>query len=76
LIKFSSLVDAIARALRTRGVGDPAAILAAESGITALRVASDGWVGNTKKKRLLPLVAETLAEFETLATPAKRARSA
>jgi AcrR family transcriptional regulator len=76
LIKFASLVEAIARELRARGVGDPAAILAAESGITALRVASDGWVVNTKKERIRPLVVKTLAELETVASPAKRSGSA
>jgi hypothetical protein len=63
----------MAEALRAKGVGDPAAILAAESGITALRVASASWVGNTKKKRLRQLVANTIAELEAVASPAKRA---
>lgn len=71
-IKFASLVEAIARTLRARGVADPTAILAAESGIAALRVASDSWIGSTKK-RLRPLVAKTLAELANVtsrATPA------
>lgn len=76
LMKFASLAEAMAEALRARGVGDPAAILAAESGITALRVASASWVGNTKKKRLRQLVANTIAELEAVASPAKRAGNA
>jgi len=68
LIKFASLAEAVAGALRDRGVGDPAAILAAESGITALRVASDRWVADTKKKPLRQLTAEALAELRAVAS--------
>jgi len=73
LIKFASLAEAFARALRGRGVGDPAAILAAESGITALRVASDRWVADTKEKPLRQLVAEALAELRAVASAGPRA---
>ena len=66
LIKFASMAEAVARALRARGVGDPAAILAAESGITALRIASDGWIRDTGKKPLRALIAEALAELRTV----------
>ena len=69
LIKFASLAEAVERALRGRGVGDPAAILAAKSGITALRVASDRWVADTKEKPLRQLVAEVLAELRAVASP-------
>ena len=68
LIKFATLAEAVARALRGRGVGDPAAILAAESGITALRVASDRWVADTKDKPLRQLVAEALSELRSVAS--------
>ena len=69
LIKFAALAEAVARALRARGVGDPAAILAAESGITALRVASDRWIADTQMKPLGQLVAEALAELRAVASP-------
>ncbi|MGA8016532.1 MAG: TetR family transcriptional regulator [Candidatus Dormiibacterota bacterium] len=68
LIKFASLAEAVAGALRGRGVGDPAAILAAESGITALRVASDRWVRDTNRKPLRQLVAEALSELRAVAS--------
>src|SRR5882757_3557831 len=38
LVKLASLAGAIAEALRKRGVGDPAAILSAEAGMTVFRV--------------------------------------
>ena len=69
LIKFASMAQAVARALRARGVGDPAAILAAESGITALRVASDRWIRNTRKKALRDLIGEALSELRAVAYP-------
>ncbi|HEX6351308.1 MAG TPA: TetR family transcriptional regulator [Candidatus Dormibacteraeota bacterium] len=76
LIKFASLAQAVARALRARGVGDPAAILAAESGITALRVASDRWIEDTKTQSLQRLVTESIAELRAIASPrAGRART-
>jgi AcrR family transcriptional regulator len=45
LIKLASLAAAVAEALRRRGVGDPAAILTAEAGMTVFRVAFERWVG-------------------------------
>lgn len=69
LIKFASMAQAVARALRARGVRDPAAILAAESGITALRVASDRWIRNTRKESLRDLIREALSELRAVAHP-------
>lgn len=68
LIKFAAMAEAVARALRARGVGDPAAILAAEVGIIALRVASDRWVRGGVGKGPRKLVAETLAELQAIAS--------
>lgn len=68
LIKFAAMAEAVARALRARGVGDPAAILAAELGVTALRVASDQWVRGSKGKGPRKLVAEVLAELRAIAS--------
>jgi AcrR family transcriptional regulator len=67
LIKFASLAEAVARALRGRGVADPAAILAAEAGIMALRVASGLWLDEGNEKSLHVLVAEGLAELRGVA---------
>jgi AcrR family transcriptional regulator len=44
LIKLASLVDALADALRQRGVGDPDASLAAEAGVAVFRVGFERWV--------------------------------
>ena len=67
LVKFSSLAEAVARALRNRGFGDPAAILAAELGIMALRVASGRLIAEGNQKSLRELVDEALAELQAIA---------
>lgn len=43
LIKLAALASALADALRRRGVGDPAASLAAEAGIAVFKVAFEAW---------------------------------
>ena len=69
LIKFIALAEALAGALRARGVGDPAAILAAEAGVTALRVASDRWLADPSHKSMLTVGRETLAALREVASP-------
>jgi AcrR family transcriptional regulator len=69
LIKFTALAEALARALHARGVGDPAAILAAEAGVTALRVASDRWIADPGRKSMLTVGRETLAALREIASP-------
>ena len=69
LIKFTALAEALAGALRARGVGDPAAILAAEAGVTALRVASDRWIADPSNKSMLTVGRETLAALREVASP-------
>jgi AcrR family transcriptional regulator len=44
LIKLATLSTALAAALRRRGVGDPAAGLAAEAGIAIFKVAFERWI--------------------------------
>ena len=44
LLKMAALAGAIAEALRGRGIAEPAATLAAESGVTVFRVAFAQWL--------------------------------
>lgn len=60
LIKLASLAQAIAEALRRRGVEDPAAILTAEAGITVFRVAFELWVQDANRESLDGLIKEAL----------------
>jgi len=50
LIKLASLASAVAKALRERGVSEPAASLAAEAGIAVFKIGLERWV--TEKKPL------------------------
>ncbi len=67
LIKLASLTRAVSEALRHRGVGDPAAILAAETGITVLRVAFARWVDDANHRPLRGLLGEALEELRAVA---------
>jgi AcrR family transcriptional regulator len=66
LIKLASLTGAVAEALRRRGVDDPAAILAAEAGITVFRVAFERWVDQAGRQLLQRLIRESLDELRAV----------
>ncbi len=66
LIKLASLASALAEALRRRGVGDLAAILAAEAGITVFRVAFERWVDQANRQLLQRLIRESLEELRAV----------
>jgi len=82
LIKLATLAEAIAEALRRRGVGDRAASLAAEAGIAVFKLAFDRWVHDTERT-LAQHVRETLSALQAVAAgggagssaPSPRARS-
>ena len=63
LIKLARLAGAVARALRARGVEDPAAILTAEAGVTVFRVAFERWVDPGSERPLAQLVDESLEQL-------------
>ncbi len=66
LIKLASLADALAGALRARGVEDPAASLAAEAGIAVFKVAFTRWVGEDDRPDLPRLIRESLDELRVV----------
>ena len=66
LIKLASLAAAVAEALRGRGIRDPAAMLAAETGMTVFRVAFARWVDATNTRDLRVLILESLEELRAL----------
>jgi AcrR family transcriptional regulator len=67
LIKLDSLTRAVAEALRRRGVGDPAAILTAEAGISVFRVAFERWVDAANSRTLKEISRESLEELRAVA---------
>ncbi|GAB2707437.1 TetR/AcrR family transcriptional regulator [Kitasatospora kifunensis] len=66
LIKLATLGSALAEALRRRGVTDPAASLAAESGVAVLRIAFEQWIGDTGQAELPQLMRASLEELRAL----------
>jgi AcrR family transcriptional regulator len=63
-IKLASLAVALADALRRRGVGEPAASLAAEMGITVLRISFERWIDEKNDRRLAQIMKESLNELK------------
>ncbi|MFD4637607.1 TetR/AcrR family transcriptional regulator [Lentzea sp. NPDC058436] len=68
LLKREVLTEAIAVALRTRGLAAPTADLTAEVGHLALRVAYSRWINDARDHDLGVLADEALGELRTAAT--------
>ena len=66
-IKMTRLASAVAAVLRERGVKEPAASLAAGSGVTVFRVAFEGWVAPGSRRRLDSLLDAAFAELRAVA---------
>ncbi|MGH2856256.1 MAG: TetR/AcrR family transcriptional regulator [Solirubrobacteraceae bacterium] len=66
LIKLASMGEAAAVALRERGVVEPAATLAAQTGITVFHVAFGHWVAQDEPDALGRLMRESLQELHAL----------
>jgi AcrR family transcriptional regulator len=73
LLKMASLASAVAAALRARDVPEPAATLAAASGVTVFSVAFGQWIAEGEQRSFVDLEHEVLAELETLAAGPARA---
>ena len=67
LAKLDSLAAAVAGALRHRGVPEPRATFAAESGMTVLRVAIRQWAYEEDERDLAAIMRDAVAELRTLA---------
>jgi AcrR family transcriptional regulator len=66
LIKMASLAIAFAKALRQRGVTEPAASLSAEAGVAVFRISFERWVGGDDEPDLLELIRESFEELRLL----------
>jgi AcrR family transcriptional regulator len=67
LIKSASLSVAMAQALRARGFGDTAAILAAHTGATLMHVAFVQWVTDPDHRPYQQIAREALAQLREIA---------
>ncbi len=70
--KLAGLATALAEALRARGVGEPAATLAARSGATVFEIAFTQWIREGEHLSLVDITANVLHELVTLTAPARR----
>ncbi len=74
-IKLRSLASAVAEALRKRGVGEPAASLAAEAGMAVFRVAFERWLEDTKSRDMKHHIRAILGELKAVTGAAHAAPS-
>ncbi|AKS34197.1 TetR family transcriptional regulator [Mycolicibacterium goodii] len=66
LIKLAALAAAVAAALRDRGVPQPAADLAGETGIAVFKVAFERWIGEDRETDLRMVLREVLDDLRAL----------
>lgn len=70
--KLASLAATVAGALRARAVAEPAATLAAESGITVFGIAFGQWIGEGEHRSFADITAAVMRELRSLTgTPAR-----
>lgn len=63
LIKLAALASAVAGALRDRGIPEPAASLAAETGVAVFKIAFARWVSEPGQRDLPGIVRESMEEL-------------
>ncbi len=76
LIKLASLATSLADALRRRGVPDTAAELAAQTGVTVLRIALTRWINDPAERPWEVHVNEAMDELHRLTTERRGAAPA
>ena len=70
LHKFAGLATTVAQALRARGIGEPAATLAAQAGGTVFGIAFAQWIREGETRSLSDIASDVLHELLNLATSA------
>lgn len=68
--KLAGLGTAVAEALHARGVDEPAATLAAESGATVFGIAFSQWIREDERRSLAEITADVLRELVALTATA------
>jgi AcrR family transcriptional regulator len=63
LIKLAAWSDVLAGGLRSRGVGEPTASLAAQAGVAAFRVAFEGWLAGDGDRSLTESVRDAFDQL-------------
>jgi AcrR family transcriptional regulator len=75
LHKLAGLATAVAEALRARGVGEPAATLAAQSGATVFGIAFSQWIREDETRSLCDIASGVLRELLSLTEAATGSRA-
>jgi len=60
------MTEALAEALRRRGVEDPAAALTAEVAMAVFRVSFERWLGEKERRDFSQIMRDSLAELTVL----------
>jgi transcriptional regulator MftR-like protein len=68
LHKLAGLATTVAEALRARGIAEPAATLAAESGATVFGIAFAQWIRDDETRSLADIASDVLRELLNLST--------
>lgn len=68
LIKLAALATAAAKALRARGVSEPAATLAAEAGIAVFKVSFERWISQRKPQAFAAHLRASMATLRAMVT--------
>jgi AcrR family transcriptional regulator len=68
LHKQATLATTLAGALRARGIGEPAATLAAQSGTTVFGIAFTQWIREGEERSLAEIAVDVLGELLALAS--------
>jgi AcrR family transcriptional regulator len=71
LIKLASLAVAVTKALRARGVSEPAASLAAEAGVAVFKIGFERWVSGRKPHDLAAHIRAAVAALKAVAAEGK-----
>jgi AcrR family transcriptional regulator len=72
LIKLHALASAMAGALRARGIPEPAASLAAETGIAVFKVGFARWITEAGQPDLPGILRDAMEELRTVLAPSAR----
>jgi hypothetical protein len=67
--KAAGLAATVAAALRTRGIGEPAATLAAQSGATVFGIAFAQWIREGETRSLGEIASDVFRELLHLTAP-------
>jgi AcrR family transcriptional regulator len=66
LIKLASLAAALAATLRERGVREPAASLAAETGVAVFKIAFERWIDEANEQDLSALIEDSFDQLRVV----------